>query len=153
MIAIVAANATVTVCGRLRWCCHCIFLLLVSAVLLAFGLLFLLPSRLLRSISLILFLICCFFTGKAANNVISRAAANTFVVSIATEVDGACADISVAATAFAAAVVIVANSIVPVVTAVAAIATVAATTPLLLNIVKPLIKNLFKKLTKRKEEK
>jgi len=35
----------------------------------------------------------------------------------------------------------------------AAIATVAATTPLLLNIVKPLIKNLFKKLTKKKEEK
>ena len=33
----------------------------------------------------------------------------------------------------------------------AAIATVAATTPLLLNIVKPLIKNLFKKLTKKKK--
>ena len=35
----------------------------------------------------------------------------------------------------------------------AVIATVAASTPLLLNIVKPLIKNLFKKLTKKKEEK
>ena len=34
----------------------------------------------------------------------------------------------------------------------AAIATVAATTPLLLNIVKPLIKNLFKKLTKKKDK-
>ena len=34
----------------------------------------------------------------------------------------------------------------------AAIATVAATTPLLLNIVKPLIKNLFKKLTKKKDD-
>ena len=33
----------------------------------------------------------------------------------------------------------------------AAIATVAATTPLLLNIVKPLVKNLFKKLTKKKD--
>ena len=33
------------------------------------------------------------------------------------------------------------------------IASVAASTPLLLNIVKPLIKNLFKKLTKKKEEK
>ena len=35
----------------------------------------------------------------------------------------------------------------------AVIATVAASTPLLLNIVKPLIKNLFKKLSKKKEEK
>jgi len=34
----------------------------------------------------------------------------------------------------------------------AVIATVAATTPLLLNIVKPLIKNLFKKLTKKKDD-
>ena len=34
----------------------------------------------------------------------------------------------------------------------AAIATVAATTPLLLNIVKPLIKNLIKKLTKKKND-
>ena len=34
----------------------------------------------------------------------------------------------------------------------AAIATVAATTPLLLNIVKPLVKNLFKKLTKKKDK-
>ena len=34
----------------------------------------------------------------------------------------------------------------------AAIATVAATTPLLLNIVKPLVKNLFKKLTKKKKD-
>ena len=34
----------------------------------------------------------------------------------------------------------------------AAIATVAATTPLLLNIVKPLVKNLFKKLTKKKNK-
>ena len=34
----------------------------------------------------------------------------------------------------------------------AAIATVAASTPLLLNIVKPLIKNLFKKLTKKKDK-
>ena len=34
----------------------------------------------------------------------------------------------------------------------AAIATVAATTPLLLNIVKPLVKNLFKKLTKNKKD-
>lgn len=34
----------------------------------------------------------------------------------------------------------------------AAIATVAATTPLLLNIVKPLVKNLIKKLTKRKKD-
>ena len=34
----------------------------------------------------------------------------------------------------------------------AAIATVAATTPLLLNIVKPLIKNLIKKLTKKKKD-
>ena len=34
----------------------------------------------------------------------------------------------------------------------AAIATVAATTPLLLNIVKPLVKNLFKKLTKKKDD-
>jgi len=33
----------------------------------------------------------------------------------------------------------------------AAIATVAATTPLLLNIVKPLVKNLIKKLTKKKD--
>ena len=35
----------------------------------------------------------------------------------------------------------------------AAIATVAATTPLLLNIVKPLVKNLIKKLTKKKDNK
>ena len=34
----------------------------------------------------------------------------------------------------------------------AAIATVAATTPLLLNIVKPLVKNLIKKLTKKKKD-
>ena len=34
----------------------------------------------------------------------------------------------------------------------AAIATVAATTPLLLNIVKPLVKNLIKKVTKKKNE-
>ncbi len=34
----------------------------------------------------------------------------------------------------------------------AAIATVAATTPLLLNLVKPLVKNLFKKLTKKKDK-
>ena len=34
----------------------------------------------------------------------------------------------------------------------AVIATVAASTPLLLNIVKPLIKNLFKKLTKKKDK-
>ena len=34
----------------------------------------------------------------------------------------------------------------------AAIATVAATTPLLLNIIKPLVKNLFKKLTKKKKD-
>ena len=34
----------------------------------------------------------------------------------------------------------------------AVIATVAATTPLLLNIVKPLVKNLIKKLTKKKKE-
>ena len=34
----------------------------------------------------------------------------------------------------------------------AVIASVAATTPLLLNIVKPLIKNLFKKLTKKKDK-
>ena len=34
----------------------------------------------------------------------------------------------------------------------AAIATVAATTPLLLNIVKPLVKNLIKKLTKKKDK-
>ena len=34
----------------------------------------------------------------------------------------------------------------------ALIASVAATTPLLLNIVKPLIKNLFKKLTKKKDK-
>ena len=34
----------------------------------------------------------------------------------------------------------------------AAIATVAATTPLLLNIVKPLVKNLIKKLTKKKNK-
>ena len=34
----------------------------------------------------------------------------------------------------------------------AAIATVAATTPLLLNIVKPLVKNLIKKLTKKKND-
>ena len=34
----------------------------------------------------------------------------------------------------------------------AAIATVAATTPLLLNIVKPLVKNLIKKLTKEKKD-
>ena len=34
----------------------------------------------------------------------------------------------------------------------AVIATVAASTPLLLNIVKPLVKNLFKKLTKKKKE-
>ena len=34
----------------------------------------------------------------------------------------------------------------------AAIATVAATTPLLLNLVKPLVKNLIKKLTKKKDE-
>ena len=35
----------------------------------------------------------------------------------------------------------------------AVIATVAATTPLLLNVVKPLVKNLIKKLTKKKKEK
>ena len=35
----------------------------------------------------------------------------------------------------------------------AVIATVAASTPLLLNIVKPLVKNLFKKLTKKKDNK
>ena len=35
----------------------------------------------------------------------------------------------------------------------AVIATVAATTPLLLNVVKPLVKNLIKKLTKKKEKK
>ena len=34
----------------------------------------------------------------------------------------------------------------------AVIATVAASTPLLLNIVKPLVKNLFKKLTKKKDK-
>ena len=34
----------------------------------------------------------------------------------------------------------------------AAIATVAATTPLLLNIVKPLVKNIIKKLTKKKKD-
>ena len=34
----------------------------------------------------------------------------------------------------------------------AAIATVAATTPLLLNVVKPLVKNLIKKLTKKKKD-
>ena len=34
----------------------------------------------------------------------------------------------------------------------AAIATVAATTPLLLNLVKPLVKNLIKKLTKKKKD-
>ena len=34
----------------------------------------------------------------------------------------------------------------------AAIATVAATTPLLLNLVKPLVKNLIKKLTKKKDK-
>ena len=34
----------------------------------------------------------------------------------------------------------------------AVIATVAASTPLLLNIVKPLVKNLFKKLTKKKKD-
>ena len=34
----------------------------------------------------------------------------------------------------------------------AVIATVAATTPLLLNIIKPLVKNLFKKLTKKKKD-
>ena len=34
----------------------------------------------------------------------------------------------------------------------AAIATVAASTPLLLNIVKPLVKNLIKKLTKKKDK-
>ena len=34
----------------------------------------------------------------------------------------------------------------------AAIATVAATTPLLLNVIKPLVKNLFKKLTKKKKD-
>ena len=34
----------------------------------------------------------------------------------------------------------------------AAIATVAATTPLLLNIVKPLVKNQIKKLTKKKKD-
>jgi hypothetical protein len=34
----------------------------------------------------------------------------------------------------------------------AAIATVAASTPLLLNIVKPLVKNLIKKLTKKKKD-
>ena len=34
----------------------------------------------------------------------------------------------------------------------AVIATVAASTPLLLNIVKPLVKNLFKKLTKKKNK-
>ena len=34
----------------------------------------------------------------------------------------------------------------------AAIATVAASTPLLLNVIKPLVKNLFKKLTKKKND-
>jgi len=34
----------------------------------------------------------------------------------------------------------------------AVIATVAASTPLLLNIVKPLVKNLIKKLTKKKKD-
>ena len=34
----------------------------------------------------------------------------------------------------------------------AVIATVAATTPLLLNVVKPLVKNIIKKLTKKKKD-